>query len=73
VAGASAGRPATRADLALFFSLSLARSVYDVANKKSFQNALDVWLKDLKEAADKERGFLSCIMLVGNKIDLEAE
>mmetsp|Transcript_19255 Transcript_19255/g.37756 ORF Transcript_19255/g.37756 Transcript_19255/m.37756 type:complete len:225 (+) Transcript_19255:566-1240(+) len=47
--------------------------VYDVANKKSFQNALDTWLNDLKEAADKERGFLSCIMLVGNKIDLEAE
>jgi len=47
--------------------------VYDVANKKSFHNALQTWLHDLKEAADKERGFLSCIMLVGNKIDLELE
>uniref|UniRef100_A0A7S2W9W0 Uncharacterized protein n=1 Tax=Mucochytrium quahogii TaxID=96639 RepID=A0A7S2W9W0_9STRA len=50
-----------------------AMLVYDVAAKKSFYNALDTWLNDLKEAADKDRGFLSCIMLVGNKIDLETE
>jgi len=50
-----------------------AMLVYDIANKTSFQNAQDTWLHDLKEAADKERGFLSCIMLVGNKIDLEQE
>jgi len=45
--------------------------VYDIADQRSFDNALDVWLSDLKDAADREQGFLSCIMLVGNKIDLE--
>lgn len=47
--------------------------VYDVSSRKSFENARDTWLKDLRDNADEEVGILSCIMLVGNKIDLEDE
>ena len=44
--------------------------VYDVSNRKTFANATDVWLNDLKESADEENGLLSVISLVGNKVDL---
>lgn len=47
--------------------------VYDVSSRKSFENARDTWLKDLRENADEDLGILSCIMLVGNKTDLEDE
>ena len=45
--------------------------MYDVSNRKSFENARETWLKDLRENADEDLGILSCIMLVGNKTDLE--
>mmetsp|Transcript_5974 Transcript_5974/g.10665 ORF Transcript_5974/g.10665 Transcript_5974/m.10665 type:complete len:224 (+) Transcript_5974:285-956(+) len=47
-----------------------AMLVYDVASPKSFDNALESWMTDLKEASDEAKGFLSSIMLVGNKTDL---
>mmetsp|Transcript_8126 Transcript_8126/g.10277 ORF Transcript_8126/g.10277 Transcript_8126/m.10277 type:complete len:264 (+) Transcript_8126:441-1232(+) len=47
--------------------------VYDVSNPKSFDNALNSWLEDLRRVADEDMGILSCIMLVGNKIDKEQE
>mmetsp|Transcript_16075 Transcript_16075/g.18199 ORF Transcript_16075/g.18199 Transcript_16075/m.18199 type:complete len:263 (-) Transcript_16075:637-1425(-) len=43
--------------------------VYDVTNPKSFDNALNSWLSDLRGVADEDMGILSCITLVGNKID----
>jgi small GTP-binding protein len=39
--------------------------VYDITDRKSFEN-LDIWLKDIREFADKNVG----IILAGNKIDL---
>lgn len=45
--------------------------VYDVSNPKSFDNAINSWLNDLRGVADEDMGILSCIMLVGNKIDKE--
>merc|ERR1719379_161095 len=45
--------------------------VYDVSSSRSFRNALEMWLQELKNAGDEESGLLSSIMLVGNKIDLE--
>mmetsp|Transcript_27649 Transcript_27649/g.55274 ORF Transcript_27649/g.55274 Transcript_27649/m.55274 type:complete len:227 (-) Transcript_27649:24-704(-) len=45
--------------------------VYDVANRASFDHARNFWLRELRESADEESGLLSCIMLCGNKIDLE--
>ena len=44
--------------------------VYDVSDKRSFENAKNLWLKELKEYGDEATGLLSCIMLVGNKVDL---
>lgn len=47
--------------------------VYDVTSRKSFENAQNLWLKELESSADEDSGLLQCIMLVGNKIDLDAE
>ncbi len=40
--------------------------VYDVTNKSTFDN-LDNWINDIKKNGDKE----TCIILIGNKTDLE--
>lgn len=45
--------------------------VYDVQSKKTFENAKHLWLRELRDSADEDSGLLSCVMLVGNKIDLE--
>ena len=45
---------------------SLAIIVYDVSNKKSFEN-LDTWLRDLRQHTEPEIP----IFIVGNKSDLE--
>ena len=45
--------------------------MYDVSNKKTFDNAKDLWLKELRDSADEDSGLLSSVMLVGNKTDLE--
>ncbi|DAZ98510.1 TPA: hypothetical protein N0F65_004947 [Lagenidium giganteum] len=45
--------------------------VYDVTNKQSFENAQQHWLKELKASADMNSTLLKCIMMVGNKVDLE--
>jgi Ras-related protein Rab-11A len=47
--------------------------VYDVSNIKSFEDAKATWLKELRESADEESGIHDCIMLVGNKVDLEQQ
>lgn len=47
--------------------------VYDVSNIKTFEDAKTVWLKELKESANPTSGIKDCIMLVGNKIDLEQQ
>jgi len=47
--------------------------VYDVSSKKTYDHAKELWLKELCDSADEESGLLSCVMLVGNKIDLEQE
>jgi len=44
--------------------------VYDVTNRKSFDNAKNWWLKELKESADSESSLLENTLLCGNKIDL---
>ena len=46
--------------------------VYDVTNKESFDNAQQHWLKELRASADLSSTLTACIMLVGNKVDLEA-
>ncbi|TMW55609.1 hypothetical protein Poli38472_010491 [Pythium oligandrum] len=46
--------------------------VYDVSNPASFENAQGHWFKELKSQADPSSTLLSCIMLVGNKVDLES-
>ena len=45
--------------------------VYDVTSRRTFENAQKLWLKELESSADEDSGLLQCIMLVGNKIDLE--
>ena len=45
--------------------------MYDVQSKKTFENAKHLWLRELRDSADEDSGLLSCVMLVGNKIDLE--
>jgi len=47
--------------------------VYDVTSQKTFTNAQNLWLKELRDSADDDCGLLSCVMLVGNKIDLEQD
>ena len=42
--------------------------VYDVTNRKSFEN-LDGWISNIREV----RGEKAIIIIVGNKIDLEVE
>eukprot|EP00615_Pteridomonas_danica_P001294 CAMPEP_0114344310 /NCGR_PEP_ID=MMETSP0101-20121206/11315_1 /TAXON_ID=38822 ORGANISM="Pteridomonas danica, Strain PT" /NCGR_SAMPLE_ID=MMETSP0101 /ASSEMBLY_ACC=CAM_ASM_000211 /LENGTH=291 /DNA_ID=CAMNT_0001479577 /DNA_START=25 /DNA_END=900 /DNA_ORIENTATION=+ len=44
--------------------------VYDVSDKKSFENAKNSWLVELQETADDESTLKQCTMLVGNKTDL---
>ncbi|ETW02794.1 hypothetical protein, variant [Aphanomyces invadans] len=45
--------------------------VYDVSSRTSFDNAQGHWLKELRNSADTNSTLLSCLMLVGNKIDLD--
>jgi GTPase SAR1 family protein len=45
--------------------------VYDITNRASFDNARGHWLKELKAQADPSSTLASCIVLVGNKVDLE--
>jgi GTPase SAR1 family protein len=44
--------------------------VFDVTSRESFLNAQEHWLKALKTAADLSSTLTSCIMFVGNKVDL---
>ncbi|KDO28634.1 hypothetical protein SPRG_06489 [Saprolegnia parasitica CBS 223.65] len=44
--------------------------VYDVSSRATFDNAQTHWLKELRNSADNNSTLLSCLMLVGNKIDL---
>lgn len=44
--------------------------VYDVSDRKSFENAKNSWLVELQETADDESTLKQCTMLVGNKTDL---
>ncbi|KAL4156381.1 hypothetical protein PRNP1_005412 [Phytophthora ramorum] len=46
--------------------------VFDVTSRESFNNAQEHWLKELKAAANLSSTLTSCIMLVGNKVDLES-
>ncbi|KAG3010752.1 hypothetical protein JG687_00014547 [Phytophthora cactorum] len=46
--------------------------VFDVTNRETFNNAQEHWLKELKAAANLSSTLTSCIMLVGNKVDLES-
>ncbi|KAJ8556809.1 hypothetical protein ON010_g9156 [Phytophthora cinnamomi] len=46
--------------------------VFDVTSRESFINAQEHWLKELKAAAGLSSTLTSCIMLVGNKVDLES-
>lgn len=46
--------------------------VFDVTSRETFNNAQEHWLKELKAAADLSSTLTSCIMLVGNKVDLES-
>lgn len=45
--------------------------VYDITNQTTFENAQRHWLKDLRASADPSSSLLKCIMLIGNKSDLE--
>jgi len=47
--------------------------VYDVSDPKSFMDAKAVWYPELVSACMKDQGRVPPIMLVGNKIDLEAK
>lgn len=50
-----------------------AMLVYDVTNRRSFENAKAIWLSELRESSDSDNGLLSCIAIVGNKMDLAQE
>ena len=50
---------------------SAALVVYDVSNKRSFEDAKSIWLAELLKFAGDE--ITGCVMFVGNKIDLETE
>ncbi|GMF23844.1 unnamed protein product [Phytophthora lilii] len=41
-------------------------------SRATFNNAQEHWLKELKAAADLSSTLTNCIMLVGNKVDLES-
>jgi GTPase SAR1 family protein len=45
--------------------------VYDVSDKKSFENAKNSWLVELQETADDDSTLKQCTMLVGNKTGKE--
>lgn len=45
--------------------------VYDVSNRSTFDNAQEHWLRELKAQADPSSTLPSCVMLVGNKVDLD--
>ena len=45
--------------------------VFDVTSRESFINAKKYWYRELIDGAGEETDLLSCIMLVGNKVDLE--
>jgi GTPase SAR1 family protein len=45
--------------------------VYDVSNRVTFDNAQEVWLRELRAQADPSSSLTSCVMLVGNKVDLD--
>jgi len=47
--------------------------VYDVSDRKSFEDAKAVWYPELVSACMKDQGRVPPIMLVGNKIDLESQ
>lgn len=44
--------------------------VYDVADRKTFENGKNVWLQELQMTAEEDSTLRTCTMLVGNKIDL---
>ncbi|KAK1930722.1 Ras-related protein RABC2a [Phytophthora citrophthora] len=46
--------------------------VFDITNRETFINAQDHWLKELKAAAGLSSTLMNCLMLVGNKVDLES-
>lgn len=46
--------------------------VFDVTNRETFNNAQEHWLKELKAAAGLSSTLSSCVMFVGNKVDLES-
>ncbi|KAG7384982.1 hypothetical protein PHYBOEH_009245 [Phytophthora boehmeriae] len=46
--------------------------VFDVTNRASFDNAHEHWIKELKASAGLSSTLPKCIMLVGNKVDLES-
>ncbi|KAG2521305.1 hypothetical protein BBI17_002621, partial [Phytophthora kernoviae] len=46
--------------------------VFDVTNRASFDNAQEHWFKELKASAGLSSTLPNCIMLVGNKVDLES-
>lgn len=45
--------------------------VYDVSNRATFDNAQEHWLRELRAQADPSSSLTSCVMLVGNKVDLD--
>lgn len=45
--------------------------VYDVSNRTTFDNAQEHWLCELRAQADPSSSLMSCVMLVGNKVDLD--
>ncbi|KAG1694289.1 hypothetical protein DVH05_021641 [Phytophthora capsici] len=46
--------------------------VFDISSRETFINAQDHWLKELKAAAGLSSTLMNCLMLVGNKVDLES-
>mmetsp|Transcript_4753 Transcript_4753/g.6521 ORF Transcript_4753/g.6521 Transcript_4753/m.6521 type:complete len:227 (+) Transcript_4753:84-764(+) len=44
--------------------------LYDVTNPKSLHSAKNYWIREVRDAAERETTLDSCIMFIGNKIDL---
>lgn len=45
--------------------------VYDVTNRKSFDNAKEIWFPEFLKSTEDRATMLQCVSVVGNKIDLD--
>ncbi|CAM9552215.1 unnamed protein product [Heterosigma akashiwo] len=47
--------------------------VYDISDRRSFENAQTYWVREIQNAAGEDAQLAECIFLLGNKTDLPKE